>query len=150
MASCLSACGAVAASPCGPERATVTRVIDGDTVVLDGGDKVRYLLVDANELEGGACYGREALEENRRLVEGQTVDLGYDVECSDRYGRLLAYVSVAGRDVGRLLVERGYACVLYIPPDGAGRRAELEAAEAAARDAHAGMWGACPEVACAE
>lgn len=140
-----------AGSPCGPRHATVARVIDGDTVVLAGGEKVRYLLVDANEITGGKddCFGAEARTFNQSLVEGKDVDIDYDAECADKYGRLLGYVSVDGRDVSSLLVELGYACVLYIPPDGAERRDELDALEAAARAARAGMWGACAVVACA-
>jgi micrococcal nuclease len=141
-----------AASPCGPTHAVVERVIDGDTIVLAGGAKVRYLLVDANETTDGHadCFGAQARSLNQSLVEGKAVDLAYDEQCQDKYGRLLAYVSVDGRDVGSLLVEGGYACVLYIPPDGVERRDELEALEAQARAARAGMWGACPVVACAE
>jgi len=139
-------------SPCGPTHATVERVIDGDTIVLTSGEKVRYLLVDANEVTNGkgACFGAEARTVNRSLVEGKAVDIAYDEVCADKYGRLLGYVSVDGLDVASLLVEGGYACVLYIPPDGAARRAELESLQAEARAAGAGMWGACPVVACAD
>jgi len=47
-----------------------------------------------------------------------------------------------------LLVERGYACVLHIPPDGDDRAAEFTALEAAARAAHRGLWGACDPIPC--
>ncbi len=139
-------------SPCGPTRGIVERVIDGDTIVLAGGEKIRYLLVDANEIGGGRddCYGAEARAANQTLVDKKEVDIEYDEVCTDKYGRLLGYVTVSGRDVNALLVERGYACVLYIPPDGAARRTELEALQAEAMAQGAGMWGACPVVACAE
>jgi len=148
----LTACtGAAGAPPCGPARATVERVIDGDTIVLASGEKVRYLLVDATEITSShdECYAVEARTLNQDLVEGKAVELTYDEECTDVYGRLLAYVSVEGRDVSSLLVERGYACVLYIPPDGAARRAEFESLQAQAQAAKAGMWGACAVVPCA-
>ena len=136
---------------CGPSAAQVVRVIDGDTLLLDGGDTLRYLLVDAPESTGGQldCFGAQATRFGRELLEGRSVTLAYDeAQCRDRYGRLLAYVSVGGREVNRLLVERGYACVLYIPPAGSDRRAELEALEAEARAAARGLWGACEEVPC--
>jgi micrococcal nuclease len=143
------ACAAPAA-PCGPARARVERVIDGDTIVVAGGVTVRYLLVDTPELHPAhpACYAPNAAQFNRDLVLGHTVELRYDVQCDDVYGRALAYVAVDGVDVNRALVERGYACVLDIPPDGAARVAELKAVEATARAARRGLWGACAPIPC--
>ena len=149
----VAGCAAVdAASACGPTHGTVVRVIDGDTIVLASGEKIRYLLVDTNEITSGRddCYGPEAKAVNQSLVEKKEVEIEYDSVCTDIYGRLLGYVTVDGRDVNALLVERGYACVLYIPPDGASRRGDYEALQAQAMAAGAGMWGACPVVACAE
>ena len=138
------------ASACGPPRARVAAVSDGDTVALDSGERLRYLLVDTNEITGGRndCYGQEARALNALLVEGKTIDLTYDEECRDRFGRLLAYVTVDGQDVNRALVERGYACVLHIPPNGADRVAELRALEDVARAEPRGMWAVCEEIAC--
>jgi micrococcal nuclease len=135
-------------SPCGPTRARVERAVDGDTIDLVSGERVRYLLVDTNELSSQDCFALEAQRFNAQLVEGREVTLLYDAQCTDRFGRLLAYVSVAGREVNRLLLERGYACVLYIPPNGGDRRHAYEALEEQARASRAGMWGACEEVAC--
>ena len=135
---------------CGPTRATVTRIIDGDTVELEGGEKVRYLMIDTPESTGGAddCYGQESTGYNRDLVLDRQVKLSYDVECTDFYDRLLAYVEVDGQEVNTRMVEYGYACALHIPPNGEERRAEFENLEAAARAAGRGMWGACNVVTC--
>jgi micrococcal nuclease len=149
-----SICGGLAgcsdAGTCGPPNAIVERVIDGDTIVLTGGTIVRYLLVDAPETTDGhtECYGALAAQFNADLVAGKPVELGYDTACQDRYGRTLAYVTAGGHDVNRLLVERGYACVLHIPPDGDARAAEFEAVAAAARAAGRGLWGACDPIPC--
>jgi micrococcal nuclease len=134
---------------CGPTEAMVERVIDGDTIVA-GGVKIRYLLVNAPEATGGHadCYGASAAQFNTDLVLGKTVQLDYDVACRDMFGRTLAYVTVAGQDVNRLLIERGYACVLHIPPDGDARADELLAVQAAARSARRGLWGACDPIPC--
>jgi micrococcal nuclease len=131
--------------PCGPSSAVVAKVLDGDTIVLDSGERVRYLLVDTPETSSRnlECYGPEARELNRSLVEGRTVSLSYGEACMDRYDRLLAYVSVDGLDVNTYLVERGYACVLYIPPAGEARRTSYQALEAEARRARRGLWGYC-------
>ena len=134
---------------CGPREAVVDRVIDGDTIVA-GGVTIRYLLVNAPESSGGhdACYGGNAARFNADLVLGKTVELGYDAACEDRFGRTLAYVAAGGQDVNRLLIERGYACVLHIPPDGDARADDFEAAEAAARRERLGLWGACDPIPC--
>jgi micrococcal nuclease len=134
---------------CGPHRATVERVIDGDTIVA-GGVTIRYLLVDAPETgdSHADCYGANAAQFNADLVLGKTVELDYDATCNDRFGRALAYVTVGGQDVNRLLIERGYACVLHIPPDGDDRADELAAVQATARSARRGLWGACDPVPC--
>lgn len=136
---------------CGPASARVTGVIDGDTIALSSGERVRYLLVDTPEITKGKdeCYGKEARDFNRALVLGQIVELRYDQECRDRYGRLLAYVAVSGREVDSLLVEQGYGCVLHIPPNGAGRAAEYKALEARARAEGRGLWGSCSPAPCA-
>lgn len=123
----------------------VERVIDGDTIVLTSGEKVRYLLVDAPETTNGHadCFGANAAKLDSDLVLGKSIELDYDVDRTDAYGRTLAYVHVGGTDVNALLVERGAACVLFIPPDGADRRAAYEALQADAKAHHRGIWGAC-------
>lgn len=134
---------------CGPSSGTVDRVIDGDTIELTSGQRIRYLLVDTPESTREVeCFGEEAKEANRQLVEGQEVGLTYDVECEDRFERLLAYVEVSGQDVNRRLLERGFACVLQIPPNGEDRVSDYEAVESAARSEGRGLWGACSEVPC--
>ena len=146
----LAACTEPGEPSCGPRHAVVERVIDGDTIVLTGDVRIRFLLVDAPEITGGhaACYGASAAQFNTDLVLGQAVELTYDARCQDRFGRTLAYVTVDGQDVNRLLIERGYACVLHIPPDGDARADELEAVQAAARSARRGLWGACDPIPC--
>lgn len=134
---------------CGPSEAFVERVIDGDTVELAGGERVRYLLIDTPESTSSTeCFGPEATTFNRLLVEGQEVELEYDDECRDRFGRLLAYVRVGDREVNALMVERGFACVLHIPPNGQARVDSYEDLEAQAQYDDRGLWGACEERPC--
>jgi micrococcal nuclease len=82
------------------------------------------------------------------LVTGRTITLTYDEECQDRYGRLLAYVSVGDVEVNRTLLEDGYACILHISPNGDDRVAEYQALETMAKNEGIGMWSACGTVAC--
>ena len=135
---------------CGPKRSAVVRVIDGDTIELTSGETVRLLMIDTPETTGGAtdCYGQEAKQYLTVALIGQNIDLAYDTQCEDQYGRLLAYVSLDGRELNTLMVERGYACVLHIPPNGNDREEEFESLEYLARTNGVGMWGVCQEVTC--
>jgi micrococcal nuclease len=137
-------------SDCGPSEGVVARVVDGDTVELATGVKIRYLMVNAPETTNGHddCYGQNAVKFNSDLVLGKTVALAYDVECQDRFDRTLAYVSVDGQEVNSLLVERGFACVLHIPPNGDDRVDEFNALEDAAKAANRGLWGQCDPIPC--
>ena len=131
-------------SPCGPSEGKVTRVIDGDTIELEGGERIRYLLVDTPEISGGGeCFGEEARQLNSDLVLNNTVQISYDVDCTDNFGRTLAYVSVDGEEINSLLIQRGYACVLFIAPNGESRREELERLQLDAKNARRGLWSAC-------
>jgi micrococcal nuclease len=142
----------VALTACGPgvDTAVVARIIDGDTIELDRGERVRYLMVNTPETTGGSneCYGTNAVTFNTDLVLGKTVELRYDVEREDMFGRTLAWVTVGGQEVNTLIIERGYGCVLYIPPNGEDRRSEFESLEQAARLANRGLWGACSPIPC--
>lgn len=136
-------------SGCGPSRAVVERVIDGDTVELDSGERVRYLLVDTPENTTSVeCFGEEATAFNRALVEGRQVRLTYDVECTDRFGRLLAYVEIEGRSVNQALVEQGYACVLQILPNGVDLAPLYMDLETRAVDEGRGLWSVCVDSPC--
>lgn len=134
---------------CGPRKGVVAQVLDGDTIVLTTGEHIRYLLVDTPEIhEPIGCFGDEAAEYNRTIVEGKEVTLTYDVECTDRYDRLLAYVEVGGRSVNEQLLTQGFACVLHIPPNGDDHLDEYRRLEEQAQVGQVGLWGACTESPC--
>ncbi|MEM6733134.1 MAG: thermonuclease family protein [Myxococcota bacterium] len=129
---------------CGPSASTVRRVIDGDTVELTDGTRVRYLLIDAPEIGSSPeCFGPEATTQNEALVLGRDVSLEYDQECNDRFDRLLAYVFVSDRMVNEVMVQRGFARVAVIAPNDF-YEARLRVAEQEARTAGAGLWSSCP------
>jgi micrococcal nuclease len=135
--------GGCADSPCGATEGTVTRILDGDTVELADGRKIRYLLVDTPETSDGDCFSENAKQFNSDLVLNKDIELTYDVECEDRFGRTLAYVTVGGMEVNTLMIQRGYACVLHISPDGDSRVDEFQALELDAMRAGRGLWGMC-------
>jgi micrococcal nuclease len=129
--------------------AYVTRAVDGDTIEarIDGHDEyVRYIGVDTPETVKPdtpvQCFGPRASSFNHRLVEGRRVRLVFGVERRDVYGRLLAYVYLGHRFVNAMLVRRGLARTLTIPPN--DRFAPLfRGLELRAARAGRGLWGRC-------
>jgi micrococcal nuclease len=125
----------------------VKRVIDGDTIELENGEKVRYIGIDTPETVHPSkpiqYYGKEASEANRSLVEGKEVRLEFDVQQRDKYGRLLAYVYVGDIFVNAWLVENGYAQILTIPPNVKYQDKFLEL-QRKAREEGRGLWGKEP------
>lgn len=128
------------------DKVLVERILDGDTVELSDGRKVRYLGVDTPELKDGDCYAKEAKQFNESLVLLKEVELELDDNPTDMYGRTLAYVWLktgsGERMVNEELLLKGYARTLFIPPNNK-YKSELQAAEAAAVASGAGLWSAC-------
>ena len=127
-------------------RATVTRVIDGDTLEARIGlrrERVRLIGIDAPER--GRCYADRAASRLTTLALNKRVLLRGDPtqQTRDRYGRLLAYVDVAGvADAGALLIAGGYAKSYTYGRVEFVRVDKYEAREAAARTAKLGIWNA--------
>jgi len=123
-----------------PSTVQVIRIIDGDTIEIAGGERVRYIGIDTPELSPEEPYAGEAKAANRELVEGKMIRLEMDTSEADRYGRLLRYVWVDEVMVNLELVRRGLAEAKEYPPD-IRYQDLLEAAEIEARLAGRGMWG---------
>lgn len=113
----------------------VKRAVDGDTLQLENGQRVRLIGIDTPEMHESEKLqrdasrsgqdastirklGRRAYAFTRDLVEGRRVSLEFDVERYDVYGRLLAYVYLKdGTFVNAKIIEEGYASLLTIPPN---------------------------------
>lgn len=134
------------AAPTG-ETVIVSRVIDGDTVELADGRKVRYIGMDTPEITKGKneCFGQEAAAHNSGLVLGKTVRLTKDVSETDRYGRLLRFVWVGDALVNATMLRDGYAAILTIPPD-VTKAEEFKQLQAEARSVGRGLWASCGSV----
>ena len=129
------------------ERARVVRVIDGDTIALASGLRVRLVQIDTPEPGSGECFSRAAGRELRAMLPlGAAVTLEADplLDQVDRYGRLLRYIHHAGRNLNLELVRRGAATVWLYDGDRGRYASQLLAAASAARKARRGLWGACP------
>lgn len=131
-------------------NATVTRVVDGDTLEARIGgevEDVRLIGVDTPETvapgEPVQCFGPRASSFAKRALEGRRVRLVFGVERRDVYGRLLAYAYVGPDFFNEELLRRGLARTLSIPPN-TRYRALFERLELGAARAGRGLWGACP------
>lgn len=114
----------------------VRRAVDGDTLQLETGERVRLIGIDTPEMHASdklyrdsqrtgqdirtiQKLGRRAYEFTKKLVEGKRVSLEFDVEKHDKYGRLLAYVYLKkdGTFVNAEIIKQGYASLMTIPPN---------------------------------
>ena len=122
---------------------TVAEVIDGDTIIISTGEKVRYIGINTPEIHHPTkkveCFGKEASEKNRELVLGKEVRLEKDISDKDKYGRLLRYVYVGELFVNDYLVRNGFANVATFPPNVQFKNIFLEA-EKEARENGRGLW----------
>lgn len=140
----VSACVAGAARSA-PTSVVVERIIDGDTLVVRGGARIRLVQIDTPEA-GGECYAAAATRALGRLARpGSRVVLEQDrgLDAVDRYGRLLRYVRVGRTNVNVELVRRGAATPWFYDGERGRYAAEFLSAVESARRAARGMWGAC-------
>jgi micrococcal nuclease len=119
------------------DTAKVTRVIDGDTIIIEGGYHVRYIGIDAPE--SGEFYYLEAKQINEGLVAGKNVRLERDISDKDSYGRLLRYVYIGDDFANAEIVRQGCAWAVAYPPD-VKYQIYLEAMEKEARQSKRGVW----------
>jgi micrococcal nuclease len=147
------------AEPEGNETAIVTRVVDGDTIVVRVTDiiegpgageattgneyRVRLIGIDTPESvtprTAVECFGSEASAATRALLEGHRVRLVKDVEEVDSFDRLLRYVYLGDEMANARLVINGYALAYTYPPN--IRHSELFVQlQREARESNRGLW----------
>jgi micrococcal nuclease len=122
---------------------TVVRVVDGDTLLLDGNERVRLIGVDTPESVDRRrpveYYGKEASAFTRRLAEGKRVRLAFDQQRKDRYGRTLAYVHLEdGTLLNAEIIRQGYGQAYTRFPF--RYLEQFRAYEREAREQRRGLW----------
>ncbi len=129
-------------------RVGVKAVLDGDTMVLDGGKRLRLRGIDAPEVsrrdKSGQYYSRQSRERLASLVSGRILVLDKAELGTDRYGRLVGVARLAdGRMVNLLMIEGGAA---FVYPHASDKDRELtrrlHAAQKEAMDRGKGFWPA--------
>ena len=126
-----------------PQILICTKVIDGDTIVLSNGEKVRLIGVDTPETKHPQkpveYYGKEATAFTNRMVGGKVVKLKYDAQRRDKYGRLLAYVYLMdGTFLNAEIIKQGYGHAYTRFPF--KYMEEFRQYEKEAREAKRGLW----------
>lgn len=125
------------------QTAKVTNVFDGDTIEIEGGQKVRYIGVDTPEIyPARECFSQEARNENSRMVAGKTVRLQKDISDLDKYGRLLRFVYVDDVFVNKELVKNGFAIKQSVPSD-LKNSEDFNLLQENAKSLKLGLWGKC-------
>lgn len=136
---------------------TVTKVIDGDTIELENGERVRLIGIDTPEIHfnyklmrdakrTGEDYntiisaGKKSKNFTIELADGEKIKLEFDVEARDRYKRLLAYVYLSdGRMLNAEIIKEGYGLVYTVPPNVKYSDLFLRL-QKEARDKNRGLW----------
>ena len=134
------------------DPALVTQVLDGDTIIIESGEQVRYIGTDAPEItveNKEVCFADKATEINELLVGGKIVRLVRDTNDRDQLNRLLRYVYVEDENgegimVNEKLIAEGAALATPYPPDTKFEKRFAEA-ETQAKTAKRGLWSACVE-----
>ena len=119
-------------------------VNDGDTVVLADGRNVRYIGINAPEIDHGIQkaepYGYKAKNYNNKMVLSKMIRLEFDKERYDQYGRLLAYIFLKdGKFVNKAMIEQGYAYLLPRRPNVRYNKVLLQS-QRNAMSAKQGIW----------
>lgn len=129
-------------------RYKVVSVIDGDTIKINynsSAKKVRLIGIDTPESvspnkEKNSIYGKEASEYTKNRLEGKDIFIEFDVQETDKYGRLLAYVYLEdGTMYNKELIEKGYAQVATYPPN-VKYVEEFKQIQEQARNNKVGFW----------
>ncbi len=122
-----------------PKKGKVKRVVDGDTVVLENGSIVRYVGITSPETN--EPFEKESTDENRKLVEGKSVTLEYDNYKGDKFGRILAYLVLDGKNISVELARKGLAqVVIYQHKKPFIYQEQLLKAQEEAKKKRLGIW----------
>ncbi|MDA0836086.1 MAG: thermonuclease family protein [Planctomycetota bacterium] len=122
----------------------VKRVVDGDTLLLESGERVRLIGVDTPETKHPDLpvdpLGLEAAAFVQELVEGKTVELRFDRERVDSYERLLAYVYIGEQCLNEEIIRAGYSKAITRFPYRSSQKVIFIAAEHEAKNAGRKIW----------
>lgn len=135
------------------ETVKVFRVVDGDTIKVlmnNKEDTVRLIGIDSPEVlderKPAQCFGREASDKAKEILNGKTIILESDSTQGERdeYGRLLRYVFLLdGVNFNKFMISEGYAREYTFKSKIYKYQSEFIQVEEGARKENRGLWGSC-------
>ena len=134
-------------APTAYAASNVSKVVDGDTITMSNGEKVRLIQIDTPELASKECYGIQAKSELSKLLnQAGEVSLTSDpnLDAVDKYGRLLRYVFIGNTNLNLKLIEIGAAAPYFYRGEKGIYAAQFLKAAQTAQKRKLGMWGMCP------
>ena len=137
----------IGGAPTAYAASNVSKVVDGDTITMSNGEKVRLIQIDTPELASKECYGIQAKSELSKLLnQAGEVSLTSDPNLDevDKYGRLLRYVFIGNTNLNLKLIEIGAAAPYFYRGEKGVYAAQLLKAAQTAQKRKLGMWGMCP------
>ena len=137
----------IGGAPTAYAASNVSKVVDGDTITMSNGEKVRLIQIDTPELASKECYGIQAKSELSKLLnQAGEVSLTSDPNLDevDKYGRLLRYVFIGNTNLNLKLVEIGAAAPYFYRGEKGIYAAQFLKAAQTAQKRKLGMWGMCP------
>ena len=126
------------------ETHLVSRIIDGDTLELDNGQKIRLLGINAPE--SSMSFSEEATEFLKNAIQNKSVKI--ESYGTDKYGRTLAYIFINDKNINKEILEKGLGTLYYYEHD--KHYEELKRAEEFARINKKGLWKKSPNENCIE
>ena len=137
----------IGGAPTAYAASNVSKVVDGDTITMSNGDRVRLIQIDTPELASKECYGIQAKSELSKLLnQAGEVSLTSDpnLDAVDKYGRLLRYVFIGNTNLNLKLIEIGAAAPYFYRGEKGVYAAQFLKAAQTAQKRKLGMWGMCP------
>ena len=137
----------IGGAPTAIAASNVAKIVDGDTITMSNGEKVRLIQIDTPELASKECYGIQAKSELSKLLnQAGDVSLTSDPNLDevDKYGRLLRYVFIGNTNLNLKLIEIGAAAPYFYRGEKGVYAAQFLKAAQTAQKRKLGMWGMCP------
>lgn len=126
---------------------TVAKIVDGDTITMSNGEKIRLIQIDTPELASKECYAIQARAELEKLLSqpGElSLNADPNLDSTDRYGRSLRYVFKGKTNINLKLVEIGAAAPYFFRKQKGIYADQLLKAAQVAQKSGIGLWGMCP------
>ena len=137
----------IGGAPTATAASNVAKIVDGDTITMSNGEKVRLLQIDSPELASKECYGDEARVAIVKLLNQSgkvTLSIDPNLDKIDRYGRSLRYVFIGKTNLNLKLVEIGAAAPYFYRSEKGVYAAQILTAAQNAQKLGLGLWSACP------